>query len=162
MTKVTIKSLLAHKMRLAFTALAIVLGVTFVSGTLVLTDTLNRTFDTLIGHAYQHINFQIRGKAAFGNAAAGLSTTADRKPVPEWVATAVRHLPTVAYVDGSVEGYGQFVARDGDAIGSAASAMGFSFDPDQQLSSVLLAAGRAPSTAHDVVMDKATATKYHF
>ncbi len=73
MTKVTIKSLLAHKLRLAFTALAIVLGVTFVSGTLVLTDTLNRTFDTLIGHAYQHINFQIRGKAAFGNAAAGVN-----------------------------------------------------------------------------------------
>ena len=40
MRRITIKGLLARKMRLALTALAIVLGVTFVSGTLVLTDTL--------------------------------------------------------------------------------------------------------------------------
>jgi putative ABC transport system permease protein len=118
MGKVTIKGLLARKLRLAFTALAIVLGVTFVSGTLVLTDTLNRTFDTLIGNAYQHINFQIRGKAAFGDAAAALDSTADRKPVPVSLAVVVQHLPGVAYVDGSVDGYAQFVARDGDAIGT--------------------------------------------
>ena len=47
------------------TALAIVLGVTFITGTLVLGDTLNRTFDDLIGTAYQHVSFQIRGKSAF-------------------------------------------------------------------------------------------------
>jgi putative ABC transport system permease protein len=162
MGKVTIKGLLARKLRLAFTALAIVLGVTFVSGTLVLTDTLNRTFDTLIGNAYQHINFQIRGKAAFGDAAAALDSTADRKPVPVSLAVVVQHLPGVAYVDGSVDGYAQFVARDGDAIGSAASSLGFSFDPNPQLSSVRLVAGRAPTTASQVIMDKATADKYRF
>ena len=96
MRKVTLKGLLARKLRLALTALAIVLGVTFVSGTLVLTDTLNRTFDTLIGNAYQHINFQIRGKAAFGDNAAALNGTADRKPVPESLAGVVGHLPGVA------------------------------------------------------------------
>jgi len=162
MRKVTIKGLLARKMRLALTALAIVLGVTFVSGTLVLTDTLNRTFDTLIGNAYQHINFQIRGKAAFGDAAAALNSTADRKPVPESLGAVVQRLPGVADADGSVEGYAQFVARDGDAIGSAASSLGFSFDPDPQLSSVRLVTGSAPTTANEVVMDKATADKYHF
>jgi putative ABC transport system permease protein len=162
MRKITIKSLLARKMRLALTALAIVLGVTFVSGTLVLTDTLNRTFDSVIGNAYEHINFEIRGKAAFGNGAAGLSSTADRKAVPEPLAGVVQHLPGVAYADGSVEGYAQFVARDGDAIGAAASSLGFSFDPNPQLSSVRLVAGTAPATADEVVMDKATADKYHF
>jgi hypothetical protein len=49
--KITVRGVLARKLRLALTALAIVLGVTFVTGTLVLTDTLNRTFDTLIGTA---------------------------------------------------------------------------------------------------------------
>ena len=47
MWKVTIKGLLAHKLRLGLTALAIVLGVTFISGTFVLTDTLHNTFTTL-------------------------------------------------------------------------------------------------------------------
>ena len=162
MRKVTIKALLARKLRVALTALAIVLGVTFVSGTLVLTDTLNRTFDTLIGNAYQHVNFQIRGKAAFGDKAAALNGTADRKSVPESLAGVVGRLPGVAQAGGSVEGYAQFVARDGNAIGNAASSLGFSFDPNPQLSAVRLVEGGAPATANEVVMDKATADKYHF
>ena len=48
MWKVTLKGLLAHKLRLALTALAIILGVTFISGSLVLTDTLHDTFTTLV------------------------------------------------------------------------------------------------------------------
>ena len=51
---------------------------------------------------------------------------------------------------------------DGNAIGGAGSALGFSFDPNRQLSSVRLVQGRAPSAADDVVMDRGTATKYHF
>ena len=82
MRRITVRGLLARKLRLALTALAIVLGVTFVTGTLVLTDTLNRTFDTLIGTAYQHIDFQIRAAAAFNNdTAAAANGTADRKPI---------------------------------------------------------------------------------
>ena len=162
MWKITRRGLLARKLRLALTALAIVLGVTFVTGTLVLTDTLNRTFDTLIGTAYQHVNFQIRGTAAFNNdTAAAANGTADRRPIPATIAAAIRRLPGVAYVDGSVEGYAQFVS-DGNAIGGAGSALGFSFDPNRQLSSVRLVDGSAPSAADDVVMDKGTATKYHF
>ena len=63
MRRVTLRGLAARKLRLSLTALAIVLGVTFVTGTLVLGDTLNRTFNDLIGTAYQHVSFEIRGKA---------------------------------------------------------------------------------------------------
>ncbi len=162
MRKVTVKGVLARKLRLALTAVAIVLGVTFVSGTLILTDTLNRTFDTLIGTAYQHISFQIRSRAAFGDDTAAAANGTDRRPIPDAIATAVARLPGVAAVDGSVEGYAQFVARDGDAIGGSGSALGFSFDANRALSAIGLIAGRAPSVADDVVMDRATATKYHF
>jgi putative ABC transport system permease protein len=64
MWKVVLQGLLAHKLRLALTALAIVLGVTFISGTFVLTDTLHNTFTTLFGHVYQNVDFEVRGKAA--------------------------------------------------------------------------------------------------
>jgi putative ABC transport system permease protein len=162
MRKITVRGLLARKLRLALTALAIVLGVTFVTGTLVLTDTLNRTFDTLVGTADQHINFQVRGTAAFNDdAAAAANGAADGKPIPASLAAAVRRLPGVAYVDPSVAGYAQFVSG-GNAIGGPSSALGFSFDPNRQLSSVRLVQGRAPSAADDVVMDRGTATKYHF
>jgi putative ABC transport system permease protein len=164
MWKVTVSGLLARKLRLTLTALAIVLGVTFVTGTLVLGDTLNRTFNTVIGTAYQHISFEIRSRAAFNNGtAADVNGTANRKPMPESVAAAVRHLPGVAYVNGNVEGYAQFMSRDGNAIGGGGgSTLGFSFDPNRQLSPYRLVQGRAPTGADDVVIDKETASKYHF
>ena len=60
-------------------------------------------------------------------------------------------------------GYAQFLARNGDAIGGGGgSTLGFSFDPNRALSPYRLVEGRAPVTANDVVMDKATATKYHY
>ncbi len=162
MRRITLRGLLARKLRLALTALAIVLGVMFVTGTLILTDTLNHTFDTLVGTAYHHVDFQVRGRAAFNNdTAAAANGAADRKPIPTSIATTIRRLPGVAYVDPSVAGYAQFVS-DGNAIGSAASAMGYSFDPNRQLSPIRLVQGSAPSTATDVVMDRGTATKYHF
>lgn len=164
MQRVTIKGLMARKLRLALTALAIVLGVTFVTGTLVLGDTLNRTFDSIVGTVYQHVSFEIRGKATLsGVGNAGVDSTVNRKPVPQSIVTAVRRLAGVALAYGSVGGYAQFVDHHGNAIGSGGNAaLGFSFDPNRQLSSLRLVQGRAPTTAHDVVMDKATATKYHF
>jgi putative ABC transport system permease protein len=162
--RVTVKGLLARKLRLVLTAMAIVLGVTFVTGTLVLGDTLNRTFNQVIGTAYQHVSFEIRGKAAFSNgSAADVTGSGNRKPIPESIATAVARLPGVAYVHGNVEGYAQFMTRDGNAIGGGGgSTLGFSFDPNRELSPYRLVQGRAPTGPDDVVMDKATATKEHF
>ena len=117
MRRITLRGLMARKLRLVLTALAIVLGVTFVTGTLVLGDTLNRTFDNLVGTAYQHVSFQIRGKAAFDNDSATVNSTADRKPVPQSLVASVSRVPGVAEAFGSVSGYAQFMTRDGDAIG---------------------------------------------
>ena len=164
MRKVTVSGLLARKLRLALTALAIVLGVTFVTGTLILGDTLNSTFNNLIGTAYQHVSFEIRGKAVLNESGtAAVQGTADRKPVPESIAAAVSRVPGVAFVHGSVQGYAQFLDRDDNAIGGGGgSTLGFSFDPNTQLSPYRLVEGKPPTTADDVVMDKATATKHRF
>jgi putative ABC transport system permease protein len=154
--KVTLKGLLAHKLRLALTALAIVLGVTFISGSLILTDTLHDTFTSLVGNAYQHIDFEVRGQAALSNGG-----NAVRNPISESLLAKVRHVPGVAYADGSITGYAQYVS-DGNAINSASSSAGISFDPDRALSAFQLSAGKAPTSSNDVVMDLGTADKYHF
>ena len=159
MWKVTVKGLLAHKLRLALTALAIVLGVTFISGTLVLTDTLHNTFTTLFGHIYQNVDFEVRGKAAFS----GQNGNAVRKAIPESIAPTVRNIAGVAYAEGTVTGYAQFVAPDGKAVSTGgAPTLGFSYDPNTQLSPLRLVHGSAPTTPHQVVMDEGTAVKYHF
>ena len=158
MRNVTIKGLLAHKLRLALTALAIVLGVAFISGTFVLTDTLNNTFSVLFGNIYQKIDFQVRGVAQLGSGA-----NATRNELPESLLATVRGVPGVQAAQGEVGGYAQFVAHDGKAIQTGgAPTLAVNFDPDQQISSLHLVAGGPPLTADDVVMDAGTADKYDF
>jgi putative ABC transport system permease protein len=164
MWRVTRNGLLARKLRLALTALAIVIGVTFVTGTLVLGDTLNRTFDNIVGTAYQHVSFEIRGKSTLtGMGAQGPDSIVNRRPIPQSILADVRRLPGVAFAYGSVAGYAQFIARDGSSIGNGGnSTLGYSFDPNPHLSPLTLVQGRAPRSADEVVMDKGTAAKYHF
>jgi putative ABC transport system permease protein len=156
MVRVTLKGILAHKLRLALTALAIILGVTFISGSLVLTDTLQDTFTTLVSNVYQHIDFQVRGQAALNSGGSAV-----RNPIPESILASVRRVAGVAYADPSVMGYAQFVS-DGNAISDGGATVGISIDPDQQLSPFQLVHGRAPTNPGDVVMDLGTAQKYHF
>ena len=157
MRQVTLRGLLAHKLRLALTALAIVLGVTFISGTFVLTDTLNSTFSNLFTSVYSKIDFQVRGVAQFGSGA-----SATRNPLPESVLPRVQDVPGVAGAYGEVEGYAQFIAPDGKPISSNVGTVGIGFDTNQQISSLRLIAGNPPTTSNDVVMDAATAKNNGF
>jgi putative ABC transport system permease protein len=159
MWNATIKGLLAHKLRLGLTALAIVLGVTFVSGTLVLTDTLKATFNTLFGQVYKNIDFEVRANAAF----TGQGGQGRRPPISQSLIATVQAVPGVAYASGTSEGSAQLVSPAGKAISNGgAPNIGLSFDPNTQLSSLRLVQGTAPTTSHDVVIDEGTANTYHF
>jgi putative ABC transport system permease protein len=59
MFKTTLKGLFAHKLRLALTGLAIVMGVAFVSGTFVLTDTLTGFFDEAFAESTAGTDFVV-------------------------------------------------------------------------------------------------------
>ena len=153
------KGLLAHKLRLVLTGLAIVLGVTFIAGTFVLTDTLHNTFDTLFGNIYQNVTFQVRGVAQLGTSGGN----ATRNPVPQSVVSTVRAVPGVQAAEGSVTGQAQYIGHDGKAINTGgAPTIGISFDPNQQISALRLVQGTQPTTPNDVVMDLGTAQKYDF
>jgi putative ABC transport system permease protein len=159
MRNVTIKGLLAHKLRLALTALAIILGVTFISGTYVLTDTLHSTFTSLFSNIYSKIDFQVRGVAQFGKN----TPNAVRDPIPLSLLTAVRGVPGVAAADGTVGGYAQFVGHDGKAITTGgAPTLGIDYTGDPRLSVLHIIAGGPPVTGSDVLMDAGTAQKYDF
>jgi putative ABC transport system permease protein len=157
MRQVTLRGLLAHKLRLALTALAIVLGVTFISGTFVLTDTLNNTFSSLFTSVYSKIDFQVRGVAQFGS---GQSATRD--PLPESLLPRVQGVPGVAGAFGNVTGYAQFIAHDGKPIPSSIGTLGIGFNTNPLISNLHLIAGNPPTTSNDVVMDAATAKGYDF
>jgi len=156
---VTLKGLLAHKLRLLLTAMAIILGVTFISGTLVLTDTLHATFAGLFGNIYSKIDFQVRGVAQLGTN----SANAVRDPIPESLLAKVQAIRGVETADGTVEGYAQFVAPDGKAIETTeAPTLGINYNDDPQISALRIIAGGPPVHGNDVLMDEGTAQKYGF
>jgi putative ABC transport system permease protein len=160
MWRITIKGMLAHKLRLALTGLAIVLGVTFVSGTLVLTDTLHSTFTSLFNRVYQNVDLEVRGSAVFSNQSGG---TAVRKPFSESLLSTVRAIPGVQFADGGVGGFAQYVAKNGKAVTTGgAPTIGLTFGQQRQLSSLKLIAGSGPRGPTQVAMDQGTAQKYGF
>ena len=67
MTAVSLKGLWGRKLRTLLTALAIVLGVSMISGTYVLTDTITAAFTNIVDHSFQNSDAVISGKVAFKN-----------------------------------------------------------------------------------------------
>ena len=66
MVTVALKGLAGRKLRASLTAIAIVLGVAMISGTYVLTDTINNGFDTIFTQSYQNADLVITGTRAAG------------------------------------------------------------------------------------------------
>ena len=64
MLRVTLKNLLARKFRLVLTSLAVVLGVAFMAGTFVLTDTLGNVFDELFADVNRGVDVGVRADRA--------------------------------------------------------------------------------------------------
>ena len=67
MWKATIRGLFARKVRLALTALAILLGVSFISATYVLTDTVKQSFEAVFAQTLSGVDLQVQGASALGD-----------------------------------------------------------------------------------------------
>src|SRR5581483_5133017 len=154
-----IKGLLAHKLRLALTALAVVLGVAFVAGTFVLTDTLASTFDNLFNEVTGNTDAQIRSteKLQPTNPA-----DADREPVPAKLLDSVRGVSGVAEAEGYVQGYAPIVGKDGKLVGGQAPTFGGSASGLGTLSPFKIKEGRAPKGDGEIVIDAGTAKNEDF
>jgi putative ABC transport system permease protein len=155
MRRVMIKGLLAHKLRLALTALSVVLGVAFVAGTFVLTDTLAATFDTLFAEATGNSDAAIRSTTELSPMDPAAPT---RGPVKESVLAAVRKVDGVADAEGYVQGRAPIIGKDGELAGNAqAPSFGASAAGIGTISPFSLKEGRAPKGDGEVVIDAATA-----
>ncbi|HEX5587414.1 MAG TPA: FtsX-like permease family protein, partial [Acidimicrobiia bacterium] len=155
MWKPTIRGLLARKVRLVLTAMAVLLGVSFVSATYVLTDTVKDAYDSVFAQSLSGVDLQVQGARPLGQG--------DPQRVPESALGEVRAVPGVARAEGYVHGYAQFVGADGESIGGGGPpTIGTSWVDDGPF--VLLDDGvsRAPRRAGEVAMDAGTAREHGF
>jgi len=151
--RATFRSLLARKLRLVLSAMAIVLGVSFVSGALMLTDTLGKVFDNLFVSVNEKTAVEVRGAALFEGDG---GTT--RAPIPAELVGRVRAVPGVAAVSGDVNGYAQLIGKDGKAYSpGGAPTFGQNYDSDPKLSPYTLRSGSAPKGPDQIAIDARTA-----
>jgi putative ABC transport system permease protein len=155
--KAILSSLLAHKLRLALTALAVVLGVGFIAGTYVLTDTMNAAFEDLFAETTRGIDVYVRDDSDFEAQFGG-----SREPIDEGVLDTVASVEGVEVAAGSVGGYAQLIDKDGKAITpGGAPTLGFNWSPEP-LNPMTLQDGTAPGDANEVVIDAKTADDHGF
>src|ERR1700732_4032001 len=115
MFRATIKSLAAHKLRLALTAIAIVLGVAFMAGTFVLTDTVKHSFDNLFQQTNAGKDIVVQGVAPYGTGGRGFGQgTPPQLPAP--LIAKIRAVPGVLDAQGSVQGLVTLIGANGKAI----------------------------------------------
>src|SRR3954467_3391541 len=81
MTKVGLRNLRAHKVRLALTLVSVLLGTAFVAGSFVFTDTLKHSFDTIFASSDKGIDTRVLPKDGFqAGVPTSLVTTIQRVP----------------------------------------------------------------------------------
>jgi putative ABC transport system permease protein len=159
MIAVALKGLAGRKLRALLTALAVVIGVSMVSGTFLLTDTMQKTFDGLFASSYDQTDAVIAGKEIV-KTSTNSSTT-----IPDGLLTKVRALPEVEAASGTVSpaevNGADIIGADGKAV--AKESVGTSVDPaNARFSPLKLKTGDWPAGADQVAIDAGTAKKQHY
>ena len=162
MIGVALKGLAGRKFRATLTAIAIVLGVAMISGTYVLTDTIDKAFSQIFDDSYAGTDAVVTGKGAD---ISFQGDTAETPPVSADVLAKVRALPDVELAMGGIynEADTKILDQDGKAINTqGAPSFGFGIDPSPQyarFNPLTLVAGTWPDAPEEAVIDQGTADK---
>ncbi|MFE3264883.1 FtsX-like permease family protein [Streptomyces sp. NPDC059215] len=157
MLKATLRSFLAHKGRLLLSALAVVLSVAFVAGSLIFSDTVTRTFDRLFASTSADVTVSPRND---------LDSQIPTGATPTLPASLAGRLAKVegvaaAHVDAAVENL-TIVDRKNESVGptSGAPTIATNWQPSER-SPVKLTSGHAPHGASEALLDADTAERRH-
>jgi putative ABC transport system permease protein len=162
LTKVALRGLAGRKLRAVLTGIAIVLGVAMISGTYILTDTVQRAFNELLVDSYAGTDAVVMSKGL------DISIDGDKPPPPPVDASLlddVRGVDGVALATGSIldENNTKLLTPDGEPVNSEGwPTLGFGIDTDPALARfnpLNLYEGRWPAADDEVVIDVGTADK---
>jgi putative ABC transport system permease protein len=164
-TRVALKGLAQRKLRASLTAIAIVIGVAMISGTYILTDTIESAFSSLFTEVYKRSDVIITRKSAIStseNEEEGERSNRGAPAFSESLLTRVRALPGVAEAAGGVQSRVQLVGRNGKVIArGGAPPLGYSVHAhgNQRFNPLELVRGAWPVGAHEVAIDANTAER---
>jgi putative ABC transport system permease protein len=161
--RVALRGLGGRKLRATLTALAIILGVAMVSGTYVLTDTIDKAFSEIFDESYAGTDVVVSGKGADISFQGTSSVT---PPVDESLVDDVRALPDVDAAVGAIadESSTKIIGSDGKALNTqGAPSFGFGVDAEDpdftRFSAFNLVEGTWANADGEVVLDAGVADR---
>jgi putative ABC transport system permease protein len=159
--KTALANLRAHKARMLLSSITVLLGVGFVAGTLIFTDSIKQSF--FDSFARQAKNVDAAVTPAGGLQVSSITNQRDKKTVSPAALDAIRNLPDVASAEGRVLGPAPILDKTGKVVKeNGNTGVGVAFPADAKLGYFDFASGRAPQAAGEVALDKATAEDRHF
>ena len=153
MFRLAMRSVVARWPRLLLTALAIVASTSFLSGTFIFRDTIERTFDALFADVYERVD----GYVQSSNSVENLFGLERRDRLPAEILDEIRAVPGVADAQAAVQGDAVVIAKDGTPIERPTAPTFGAAINEGELSVWRLAEGHLPDGGNDVVLDTLTA-----
>jgi putative ABC transport system permease protein len=160
MVKISWRNLLANKLRLFLTIAAVTIGVSFVSGTFVLSDTMGKAFDQLYAGLTSGTDVVVRAEAPYD---LDVTTGATPRPLDESMVATVARVPGVEVARGGVAGFALILDKDGEPIQPGGAPTIASSVGDSRLNGDFsYRSGRAPAGGNEVAVDANTVKKAGF
>ncbi|MGW2055247.1 ABC transporter permease [Streptomyces sp. NPDC001840] len=164
MFRTALRTVLAHKARLLMTVLAVMLGVAFVSGTLVFTDTIGNAFRNQSAKSYKDVAVAVSSHDSRDNGKRpvnGEKKGGEKKSpgLSEQTLKKIGAVEGVASVTGRVDGFAGVADPDGKLIGNGWATTGGNFAPgaDGKDPAYTFTTGSGPVRDDQIALDKATA-----
>lgn len=153
--RLSLTSLRAHKRRFAGTFSAVLLGVAFLAGTLVMGDTLRASFDSMFAGASSGTDAVVRSGNVITTPGESQGT---RRPVAASLADDLAKVPGVAAAAPNIQGAGQLIDAHGKPIGGQGPpTLAGNWIDDPELNAYQLADGRTPRKSGEVVINRGAA-----
>ncbi|MEU6084621.1 FtsX-like permease family protein [Streptomyces sp. NPDC047108] len=159
MLRTTLRTLRSHRLRFALPALAVVLGVAFVTGSLIYGDSVSTAVTKALANSQPDVSVAVQPAESARYSSSGSSATKSR--IDDAILRRLRGVPGVAAARGTVEGRSFLAGRDGTLVGDLYRSAGVNYVPDRTGKDPRypLAAGRGPRTAGEVAVDTAAAER---
>jgi putative ABC transport system permease protein len=154
MLALVLRGFVQRKLRVLLTAIAIALGVALMSGTYILTDTINHAFSEVFGTAYANKSVVVTEKETLGR-----GTGSEVSVLNEATLARIRAVPGVAAASGSVSSRAALFTTTGKRLTSGGAVALVDAEQPPRFESFTAAKGHLPSVADEVAIDQATAAR---
>ena len=155
MFRIALKGILGRKARLILTSLAVILGTSFLAGTSVFSDTLNRTFDNLFSDVFKNVDAYVRSTQVID----GNFGQEERQRISADLVSIVEKVPGVRDASPDIQAFARIIGKDGKPIGSDGQGPPTFGSIGEEFAGALwsTAVGRWPVSSSEVVIDEASA-----